>query len=146
MLCVSKKDKSVRRLSLGTKLDRMEERTAIDDDGDEVSASKLARRGGGGGERRAESFDTLLIDSVGLGFSRRCLILDSFPVICVSRKYLKTFYAFPLGTLILNWRHQQFALPPTTGRKHKKSGSFAGGLPFFGSMTRQSSADDIEGE
>jgi len=43
MLCISKKDESNRRHTAGPKLDRMEERTAIDDDGiDEVSFAELA--------------------------------------------------------------------------------------------------------
>lgn len=38
MFCVYKKDESNRRNTAGTRLDKMEERTAIDDDGgDEVS-------------------------------------------------------------------------------------------------------------
>lgn len=41
MFCISKKDESNRRNTAGTKLDRMEERTAIDDDGvDEVSSRR----------------------------------------------------------------------------------------------------------
>lgn len=50
MFCVSKKDESNRRSTAGTRLDKIEERTAIDDDGvDEVSSFVLGWAGGGGG-------------------------------------------------------------------------------------------------
>ena len=79
MFCVSKKDEANRRNIAGTRLDKMEESTAIDDDG-------------------ADEFELPKSGS-------------------------------------------------TTTHKRQKSGSLLGGIPFFGSKTRQNSGEtDLEGE